>query len=209
MKKHFANIITVSRIIGAFYIFTVTPYSDIRGKYHSLIVFLILAITDKLDGTIAKSKFGQITPLGKILDPMADKLLALIYLALIEMHQITTVPVALLLGRDIIVSTARQHAISQGIDVAAKLSGKIKTAFAFSLAFILLARSPVEHVASDDILHQVNMLILEKIVLYINAIPAWIIQYAIFTLVFLSVYSCIDYCLRFYRNTNRFHIKQE
>jgi len=193
VKKHSANFVTLVRIIGACAILFITPYNSIDSKYASLILFLFLAITDKLDGVLARSKnFGQITDLGKLLDPMADKLLVLIYLPLIEMKQITPGPVALLFARDIIISGMRQYAGSRGIVVAAMWSGKIKTFIAFSLAFILLARPD-----SLPGLHYIPAL--DTIISFIQSWPQALITVLIWSLVIVTLVSFIEYSVNIYK----------
>jgi CDP-diacylglycerol--glycerol-3-phosphate 3-phosphatidyltransferase len=98
------------------------------------IVFILGALTDKLDGSLAR-KWNQITDLGKFLDPIADKLLVdslLIYLCLPHFGIPLTNPlfmwcVLLMIIRDIVVDALRALAAKKGQVLAANVFGKLKT----------------------------------------------------------------------------------
>ncbi|ABK60863.1 CDP-diacylglycerol--glycerol-3-phosphate 3-phosphatidyltransferase [Clostridium novyi] len=90
-------------------------------------VFIIAAITDKLDGYIARSR-NQITNFGKFMDPLADKLL--VTSALVALVQYGVIPawmVMIIIGREFAVTGLRAIAASEGIVIAASWWGKIKT----------------------------------------------------------------------------------
>ena len=87
-------------------------------RYVATVIFILAAITDMLDGKIAR----------KLMDPLADKLLVMS--ALICLAQIGDVPgwmVIIILGREFIITGMRQVAAAQGIVIAAGTTGKIKT----------------------------------------------------------------------------------
>jgi CDP-diacylglycerol--glycerol-3-phosphate 3-phosphatidyltransferase len=90
-------------------------------------IFLLAALTDWLDGYIAR-KSKQITTLGKLLDPMADKLL--VASALISLVEIGLAPawiVVVIVSREIAITGLRSVAASQGAIIAASKLGKYKT----------------------------------------------------------------------------------
>ncbi len=92
----------------------------------SLILFLFAMFTDILDGIIAR-KFNLITKLGAFLDPLADKLILILYFIFLQNYGIY--PLWLLLvffGREMIVDGFRSFAISQNVYMGAIKSGKIK-----------------------------------------------------------------------------------
>jgi CDP-diacylglycerol---glycerol-3-phosphate 3-phosphatidyltransferase len=89
-------------------------------------IFGIASLTDWADGYLARRR-KQITPLGQMIDPLADKLLTLA--ALISLVQLDLAPawmVAVLLGRDFAVTGLRSLAYSRGVAVPASQLGKIK-----------------------------------------------------------------------------------
>ncbi len=98
----------------------------VTHEFFALSVFLIAAATDLLDGYLAR-RWGQITTVGTLLDPIADKLL--ISAALISLVQTRQVPawmVILLLGREFAVSGLRSIAAAEGYTIQASELGKTK-----------------------------------------------------------------------------------
>src|ERR1700719_2046924 len=92
----------------------------------ALLIFLAAAATDLLDGYLAR-RWGQITTVGTLLDPIADKLL--ISAALVSLVQIRRVPawmVVLIIGREFAVSGLRSMAAAEGYTIRASDLGKTK-----------------------------------------------------------------------------------
>jgi CDP-diacylglycerol--glycerol-3-phosphate 3-phosphatidyltransferase len=90
-------------------------------------IFLVAAVTDLLDGYLAR-RWGQVTTIGTLLDPIADKLL--VSAALISLVQIRAIPawmVVLIVGREFAVSGLRSIAAAEGYTIAASELGKTKT----------------------------------------------------------------------------------
>lgn len=101
----------------------------ITNQFVALIIFLVAAGTDLLDGYLAR-RWGQITTVGTLLDPIADKLL--ISAALISLVQINLVPgwmVILIVGREFAVSGLRSIAAAEGYTIRASDLGKTKMIF--------------------------------------------------------------------------------
>lgn len=94
----------------------------------ALIVFAAAAITDSLDGHLAR-KNGQVTTFGKFLDPLADKILVLsAMIAFIELDICGAVPIIIMIGREFMVTSLRLVAVSaSGKVIAAGILGKVKT----------------------------------------------------------------------------------
>ena len=118
------NKLTMGRIF-AIPVFIVVFLLDYR--YAAAVIFILAALTDMLDGHIAR-KNNQVTNFGKLMDPLADKLLVMS--ALICLSQVGDVPgwmVIVILGREFIITGMRQVAAAQGIVIAAGTTGKIKT----------------------------------------------------------------------------------
>lgn len=89
-------------------------------------VFLVAALTDVLDGWIARRR-GQVTHLGMLLDPLADKLLvSAAFISLVEMHIAPAWMVVIIIGREFAVMGLRSVASAQQIVVAASVWGKGK-----------------------------------------------------------------------------------
>lgn len=91
------------------------------------IIFILAAATDALDGHIARSR-GLVTNFGKLMDPLADKLLTMsAFLCLVGYGIIPAWMVIIILGREFAVTGLRQIAAAEGQVIAAGMSGKIKT----------------------------------------------------------------------------------
>ncbi len=123
------NAITVSRLfLTAGFILFVT-FESTWGHFTALILFIIAAISDFVDGWLAR-KMNLITPLGKLLDPLADKILVCSAFVFLTAEGLCPVWVtALIIGREFLVTGLRQIAIEAGQVLAADRLGKWKTAF--------------------------------------------------------------------------------
>ena len=123
-----ANKLTILRIflVPVFLIFIAVkdiPY----GTVIATVIFILAALTDKLDGYIARSR-NQITTFGKFMDPLADKLLVTSALiSLVELHVIHSFVAVIIIAREFSVSGLRTIAASEGIVIAASPWGKLKT----------------------------------------------------------------------------------
>ncbi|MCL1808070.1 MAG: CDP-diacylglycerol--glycerol-3-phosphate 3-phosphatidyltransferase [Oscillospiraceae bacterium] len=118
------NIITLARI-ALVPVFMVLMGMELRVA--ALVIFSVASATDFVDGYLAR-KMGQVTNFGKVMDPLADKLLvlaALIYF--VRENTVAVWVVVVVLGREFIISTLRIVAASAGKVLGADLSGKIKT----------------------------------------------------------------------------------
>ncbi len=105
-----------------------------QGHYLiSLVMFIIAAGTDWLDGYFAR-KYGQVTTLGRILDPFADKVIVCgTFIYLIAIPALTSMPyglrawmVVVIVGRELLVTALRSFIEQQGSDFSAKMAGKLK-----------------------------------------------------------------------------------
>lgn len=103
-----------------------------------LIVFVIAAFTDFLDGYIAR-KYNMVTNFGKFMDPLADKLLVLAGLIiLLEMNVIYGWAVILILAREFMVTGIRLLAVEDSVVIAASKLGKAKTVSQMLMIILLL-----------------------------------------------------------------------
>ncbi len=115
-----------------------------NGYYYSAgILFIIASATDAMDGHIAR-KYNLITNFGKIMDPLADKLLVTsAMICLVELGAVAGWMVIVILAREFIITGLRAVAAGEGIIIAAGKSGKIKTVLQMvSLSVILLRDWP-------------------------------------------------------------------
>jgi len=133
------NGLTIIRIL-AIPIILILLFST--GRLYQVItalLFLLAAVTDTLDGYLARRR-GMVTTLGKFLDPLADKLLIVTALiALIPARGIPFWMVIVIVGREIAVTGLRGIAASQGTIISASALGKYKTVFEVaSISFLIL-----------------------------------------------------------------------
>jgi CDP-diacylglycerol--glycerol-3-phosphate 3-phosphatidyltransferase len=99
-----------------------------KDCFWSAIVFTLAALTDVLDGWLAR-RMGVVSVLGKFLDPLADKLIVMASLIwMVPMGRVPGWVVVVLLGREISVTGLRSVAASEGVVIAAGSEGKTKTA---------------------------------------------------------------------------------
>jgi len=179
------NLLTLFRIV-------VTPLFFILFYYFPTKVFSLLAsvlfalasLTDFLDGYIAR-RWNLETSLGKFLDPLADKLLvAVALIMLIPLGRVPPWMVAVIIGREILVTGLRVVAITEGLVIAASKLGKYKTVFQIvSVTCLLLHYEYPLFIDSPYLLinfHQVGMGLL------------WVA-------LAITVWSGIDYFRKFFR----------
>src|SRR6202166_2372380 len=152
--------LTILRIFFVPFLVAVLVEQDLRIEWRgavlvtnaslALCIFLVAAATDLLDGYLAR-RWGQITTVGTLLDPIADKLL--ISAALVSLVQIRRVPawmVVLIIGREFAVSGLRSIAAAEGYTIRASDLGKTKMVAqvaAISVA-LLSTRHPVLQAAA-------------------------------------------------------------
>lgn len=133
--------ITVSRLLAVPLLLYGLRTPTIEGRWFMLVVFLVAAGTDWLDGYLAR-KLNQVTELGKFLDPLVDKLLVLApLLALIELGQVPAWGVFLILARELTIAGWRVNPGLQGSTAiqGANLWGKLKTVSQIAAIALLIA----------------------------------------------------------------------
>lgn len=140
------NFLTLLRII-LIPILVLIFYLPVSWSYEaSAVVFGVAAITDWLDGYLAR-KLKQTSPLGEFLDPVADKLLVAVALVLlVEAHAtiFLTIPAAIIVCREIVISALREWMadIGKRRTVVVSQLGKLKTAGQMVAILLLLSQNP-------------------------------------------------------------------
>jgi len=122
----FARIIVVPLLVVAL----LTPLAEkvfgVSGYVLAIVLFVAAAITDVLDGQLARRR-NQVSTLGKFLDPIADKLLvSAALIVLVEKHLAPSWAVVIIIGREFIVTGLRSVAATEGIVIQAQSMGKVK-----------------------------------------------------------------------------------
>jgi CDP-diacylglycerol--glycerol-3-phosphate 3-phosphatidyltransferase len=135
-----ANVVTIIRIvlIPVFVFLLLAPwpswapdplFAQMVKPWIAAGMFALLALTDSLDGYLARSR-NEVTNLGKFLDPLADKILVTAaLLALIELGKLPAWIALVIIGRDFLVSGLRMVASAENEVIAASYLGKFKTVF--------------------------------------------------------------------------------
>lgn len=130
--------------------------SQFEGKeLAAVIIFLLAALTDTLDGLLARKR-GQVTILGQILDPIADKLLiASAFICLVELGAVSAWMVVIILGRELAVTGFRAIASSKGIHIASSRLGKFKmTSEAITICLLILGE---EYLGRFNFISQIGL----------------------------------------------------
>ena len=136
------NTLTLFRIAAVPIIVVLMLFPTRLSTFLAAIFFSAAAITDYFDGYFAR-KFGLVSNLGKVMDPVADKLL--VSSAFIMLTSLGWVPawmVCIIVGREIAVTGLRNIIAEKGEDVSASNLGKYKTGFQIAAAIPLLIHYP-------------------------------------------------------------------
>ncbi|MGA1862639.1 CDP-diacylglycerol--glycerol-3-phosphate 3-phosphatidyltransferase [Deferribacter thermophilus] len=181
-EKNFniANQLTFLRLIIVpiflIFLFIDKTYSNIIAT----VLFILASITDFIDGFIAR-KYNLVTNLGKIIDPIADKILvASALIGLVELKRIPAWIVIIILSREFAVGALRNFASTKGVVIPAGLSGKVKTT---------LQMISISMIIYKEKFLGVDMYYLGKILLYISVI--------------ISILSLIDYFYKYFKKGNQ------
>jgi len=190
-QRHLANLITLARIVGVIVVFALTPFLTNYQLIVTVLLYTIVCSTDFLDGWIAR-RFNIVSEVGTILDPLADKLLVLVFLPLLTMHAISPLPVFIILAREFAIMALRVFSAKDGTIIAASAAGKFKTALTLPICGILMARVPVEVVSIPSYLMPI-----EWLRLWVMSWPTLFVQFLVLSMVLVTVWSFFDYFVQF------------
>src|SRR6201985_343126 len=185
------NSITMSRIAGVplliWMLSASFPFRDGWGEQELIAsgIFILLAITDGVDGYLARKR-GQITTMGMLLDPLADKLMVTAaYICLVQFnpHLMKAWIAVLVIGREFLVSGLRAIAASEGFTIEASDLAKLKTVIQIvSVVAVILAHGWYEwHFG------------------WFTLPVEWIAIAAIYFMVLVSIISAVDFFLALWR----------
>ena len=189
------NSITMSRILMIpLLLWILSPHYAWRGhsgeqEIAASILFVLASITDGLDGYLARKR-GQITTMGMLLDPLADKIMvtaALIALVAFNPEVVKVWIAVVIIGREFLISGLRSIASSEGFTIQASELGKLKTFLQiFAVVSAILAHRWFEW--------QFGVLV----------VPVeWIAIAAIYFTVLVSTISAVDYFVAFWKQIDR------
>jgi len=178
------NLLSISRILAVpIFIILMFDPSPLRALLAG-IVFSIASATDWLDGHLAR-KWGQVTKIGKLLDPIADKILIMSALVILVEIRADVVPAwiaIIIIGREFAVTGLRAIASSDGIIIPAETSGKFKVGAQITAVLSLL----LDYYMTRDWMRDLGI-------------------YALWVAMLLSLYSALHYFKTYWLQLNREH----
>jgi len=178
-----ANRLTVSRILLTFVFMFFLFCQGLWFKVLSLVVFSLAALSDLFDGMIAQRR-NMVTDFGRLMDPIADKILVLAaFSAFVQLQLIDAWMFVIIVSREILITSLRLFALNKGKVLSAARAGKHKTVLQMSVIFAIL-----------------GFIVLKEVILkYYTWNPAWenVFRQGIFILMILTVgltlYSGLSY----------------
>lgn len=172
-------------------------FSSVGGQRElaASLVFLVASLTDGIDGYLARRR-GQITTLGILLDPLADKMLiAAAFVALVEFNP-AVVPAwmaIIIIGREFLVSGLRSIAASEGFTIEASELGKFKMFAQIVTVITALLSHRFAYVDAGPVVVPVTLMA----------------QLALWFMVGLSLFSAADYFMAFWARVDRSAIRRQ
>src|ERR687891_681330 len=136
------NVLTVLRILAVPVIVVALLDETPNGDALAAAVFALAALTDGLDGYIARSR-DAVTTFGKLMDPLADKLLIVAALvSLVSLGRLAAWVAMVIIARELAVTGLRAVAAERGVVISASWLGKLKTALQVAAVFALIIWDP-------------------------------------------------------------------
>ncbi|MFY9227251.1 MAG: CDP-diacylglycerol--glycerol-3-phosphate 3-phosphatidyltransferase [Blastocatellia bacterium] len=213
------NTLTITRIFLV-PILVVVLLTNVASKFGmpqqilGVSLFLAAALTDLLDGFLARRR-GEVTTLGTLLDPIADKLLiSAAFISLVETHVAPAWAVVIIIAREFAVSGLRSIAATEGFTIAASKMGKLKMATQVLAITLLLLGTvdglpPSNNPSFGQILSEITRtkdITIDQFRMLCHSAGRgmlWIV-------VFSSLYSMVGYFYKFYGKVrDRFEVRQK
>jgi CDP-diacylglycerol--glycerol-3-phosphate 3-phosphatidyltransferase len=136
------NVLTLLRILAVPVLVVALLDETPDGDVIAAVVFALAALTDGLDGYIARRR-RQVTTFGKLMDPLADKLLVIAALvSLVSLDRLAAWVAMVIIARELAVTGLRSLAAERGLVIAASWMGKLKTLLQVAAIFALIAFDP-------------------------------------------------------------------
>ncbi|OQB11480.1 MAG: CDP-diacylglycerol--glycerol-3-phosphate 3-phosphatidyltransferase [Candidatus Omnitrophica bacterium ADurb.Bin205] len=133
-----ANKLTMLRVLLTFVFLFVFSIQGLLPKIIALVVFIVAALSDLFDGIIAK-KNNMVTDFGRLMDPIADKILVLAaFAAFLGMQLIEAWMFVIIVSREILITSLRLFALNKGKILSAVRAGKHKTFSQMAVIFYIL-----------------------------------------------------------------------
>jgi CDP-diacylglycerol--glycerol-3-phosphate 3-phosphatidyltransferase len=133
------NVLTVLRIMLVPVLVVALLGNTPQGDVLAAIVFALASLTDFVDGYLARAR-GSVTTFGKMMDPLADKLLVVAALvALVSLHRLPAWVAMVIITRELAVTVLRLGASQAGVVVAASMFGKVKTCLQIAAILAVIA----------------------------------------------------------------------
>jgi len=178
-----ANRLTMSRILLTFVFMFFLFCHGLWPKVISLVVFILAALSDLFDGLVAQRR-NMVTDFGRLMDPIADKILVLAaFAAFVQLQLIDAWMFVIIVSREILITSLRLFALNKGKVLSAARAGKHKTVLQMTVIFTIL-----------------GFIVLKEIILkYYTWNPAWekVFRQGIFFLMLITVgltlYSGLSY----------------
>jgi CDP-diacylglycerol---glycerol-3-phosphate 3-phosphatidyltransferase len=137
-----ANVLTLLRILAVPVVVVALLGETPNGDTLPAAVFALAALTDGLDGYFARSR-DAVTTFGKLMDPIADKLLiAAALVSLVSLDRLAAWVAMVIIAREFAVTVMRAIAAERGVVIAASWLGKLKTVLQIAAVFALIAANP-------------------------------------------------------------------
>jgi len=133
------NVLTVLRIMLVPVLVAALLGNTPSGDVLAAVVFALASLTDFVDGYLARSR-GSITTFGKLMDPLADKLLIVAaLLALVSLNRLPAWIAMVIITRELAVTVLRMGATQAGVVMAASMFGKVKTCLQIAAILAVIA----------------------------------------------------------------------
>ena len=192
-------VITLSRIVACPIIFFAAQAEDVGLRFVAFVIFVLAALSDALDGYIAR-RYDLVTDLGRLLDPIADKLLLVstfvpIFIISNRGFESEHIPIwgtlpgwvlIVILGREALITLFRGYGVRRGIVIAAGKLGKRKTLLQFLFAGGLFLWYPINMLATAQAWDGVGWVLAERFFLVWSGITLPLA-------ILMTIYSMLDY----------------